>query len=64
MTCERFLFWHWLRGLAGALAFIGAIHWRDEGWPGLILLPLALVLWRGCPACWLSVFFVRNDRTL
>jgi hypothetical protein len=44
---------HLLRGAIGLLAVLGAI--LLFGVPGpvsLVLLPVAVVAWRGCPTCW------------
>jgi hypothetical protein len=45
---------HLARGTAGlsAIVFSFAAPWNAV-WPALILLPLALVMLRGCPMCWL-----------
>jgi hypothetical protein len=45
---------HFARGAAAlsAIVLAFAAPWSG-GWPALILLPLALLLLRGCPMCWL-----------
>jgi hypothetical protein len=45
---------HVARGAAGlsAIALSFAAPWSAT-WPALILLPLALLILRGCPMCWL-----------
>jgi hypothetical protein len=44
---------HLLRGAFGGTALICAFTWTDLGWPVLLLLPVALFCFRGCPGCWL-----------
>jgi fatty acid desaturase len=46
---------HVSRGAVGfaAIAVSFAAPW-SAAWPALILLPLALVMLRGCPMCWLQ----------
>ncbi len=53
---DRKLFIHLLLGLIGVAAVTGAIYWRESGWPALVLIPIALIAWRGCPSCWLMGF--------
>jgi hypothetical protein len=45
---------HLTRGAVGLCAITLSIvaPW-NAAWPALILLPLALLLLRGCPMCWL-----------
>ena len=45
---------HLARGGAGlsAIALAFAAPW-SAAWPAMILLPLALLVLRGCPMCWL-----------
>ncbi|WP_345797900.1 hypothetical protein [Castellaniella sp. MT123] len=33
-------------------SIVGAIVLAPYFWPALVLLPLAIYLMRGCPACW------------
>lgn len=47
---------HLLKGIIGALAFAAAIRWLNLIWPPVILFPIALLAWRGCPTCWLAGF--------
>jgi hypothetical protein len=44
---------HVLRGAVGLLAVLGTILLLGVLGPvSLILLPVAVVAWRGCPTCW------------
>ncbi len=44
---------HIVRGVVGLLAFAGAFALlATVGAIGLILLPVAVLAWRGCPTCW------------
>lgn len=44
---------HLLRGAVGLLAVLGTILLFGVLGPvSLILLPVAVVAWRGCPTCW------------
>jgi hypothetical protein len=44
---------HLLRGAVGVLAVLGAILLLGVLGPvSLLLLPVAVVAWRGCPTCW------------
>jgi hypothetical protein len=44
---------HLLRGAIGLLAVLGAILLLGVLGPvSLVLLPVAVVAWRGCPTCW------------
>jgi hypothetical protein len=44
---------HLLRGAVGLLAVLGAILLLGVLGPvSLVLLPVAVVAWRGCPTCW------------
>jgi hypothetical protein len=44
---------HLLRGAVGMLAVLGAILLFGVLGPvSLVLLPVAIVAWRGCPTCW------------
>lgn len=44
---------HVARGVLGLVALVAAIALAPtSGW-FLLLLPLTVVLWRGCPTCWL-----------
>lgn len=46
--------WHLLRGLGAATLIVVALHPpADLSWVTLPLLPLAALLLRGCPMCWL-----------
>jgi len=48
---------HLLRGVGGFTAFGLALFTAPWGWPPFLLLPLGLVLLRGCPMCWLVGLF-------
>jgi hypothetical protein len=55
-TCSTSLTGHILRGVGGVAAFIAAGLTSHYGWPSLLLLGLALYLFRGCPSCWMVAF--------
>jgi hypothetical protein len=44
---------HLIRGALAGACILGALAWASEFWPALGLLPVAIYLMRGCPACWL-----------
>jgi hypothetical protein len=52
MFASKSLGEHLLRGLIGVGALVAAAAYGGLGWPLLVLLPMALVALRGCPACW------------
>ena len=43
---------HLTRGVLGFGALTLALAWAPDGWPALLLIPLALWAFRGCPMCW------------
>lgn len=51
---DRSIAAHVARGAAGlcAITLSFAAPW-SAAWPAVILLPLALLMLRGCPMCWL-----------
>lgn len=55
-TCSTSLTGHIVRGLGGVAAIIAAGLTYQYGWPPLVLIPLALYLFRGCPSCWMVAF--------
>lgn len=57
MLLRRSLFTHLLWGLVGAASFVTALRWEKYGWPALLLFPVALFAWRGCPTCWIAGLF-------
>ena len=44
---------HLAKGAGAALSIGLAVAALPTLWPSLVLLPLALLLMRGCPMCWL-----------
>ena len=45
---------HVARGLLGLAAFVTAFATLGSvGPPALLLLPVAVLAWRGCPTCWM-----------
>jgi hypothetical protein len=58
MFGSRSLGVHILRGVVGAAAFALALRgYYVVGWPALLLLPVALLMWKGCPTCWTAGLF-------
>ncbi len=55
-TCSTSLTGHILRGVGGVAAIIVAGMTYQYAWPPLVLIPLALYLFRGCPSCWMVAF--------
>jgi len=50
---SRSLWIHLLRGAAGATALWLSLITIDSDWlPSLLLMPIALWMFRGCPVCW------------
>ncbi len=50
---NRSLGMHLLRGIAAAAALWGSLSTVDHSWlPSLILMPIALWMFKGCPMCW------------
>jgi hypothetical protein len=43
---------HFGRGFLGFLALSLALFFADLVWPVILLMPLALWAFRGCPVCW------------
>lgn len=52
MFASKSLGEHLLRGAIGVAALAGAVAYGGLVWPVAVLLPVALVALRGCPACW------------
>lgn len=60
---SRAWLWHLLRGLTGALALYLALAKVSPDYTWLAWL-VALVAFRGCPACWLfQCFFIGNNNS-
>lgn len=53
MYCSTSVTAHLMRGALALACILGAMTWTPYFWPALALLPLAVYLMRGCPACWL-----------
>jgi len=44
---------HLVKGFLGFVALFVSLSTIDQMvWPSLILLPLVVYLWKGCPMCW------------
>lgn len=54
---SRSLTEHLVRGALAFGAIVLAIRYEYLVWPLFIFLPAALLLWRGCPACWAMGFY-------
>jgi hypothetical protein len=48
---------HALRGAVGVCALWLAFGYFEAAWPALVLVPVALLAFRGCPMCWLVGLF-------
>lgn len=52
MFASRSLTEHLIRGGLGVAALVLGLYLADRWWLALLLLPAALVAFRGCPMCW------------
>ncbi len=52
MFASKTLGEHLVRGVVGVGALACAVAFGGLVWPVFVLLPVALVALRGCPACW------------
>lgn len=52
MYCSTSVTAQLVRGVMALVSIVGAIVLAPYFWPALVLLPLAIYLMRGCPACW------------
>ncbi|MDO9457531.1 hypothetical protein [Nocardioides sp.] len=53
---------HVVRGVLGLVAMVAGIALASvSGW-WLLLLPLTVVLWRGCPTCWVMGLIATRGR--
>ncbi|MEO9323720.1 hypothetical protein ABFT23_09535 [Nocardioides sp. C4-1] len=62
MFASRSVAVHVVRGLLGlALLVAGIALSSSSGW-WLLLLPMTVVLWRGCPTCWVMGLVATRSR--
>lgn len=55
MFASKTLTEHLLRGTIGGASACAAVYFSEVGpWVPLVLLPVALLAFRGCPMCWLT----------
>jgi hypothetical protein len=54
---------HVVRGVLGLVVLVAGIALAQvSGW-WLLLLPVTVVLWRGCPTCWLMGLIATRSRS-
>ncbi|MFB9312024.1 hypothetical protein [Nocardioides plantarum] len=62
MFASRSVGVHVARGVLGLVVLVAGIALASlSGW-WLLLLPLTVVLWRGCPTCWLMGLVATRGR--
>lgn len=44
---------HLIRGAIGVAALVGALYGARTSMAAMLLLPVAIVAFRGCPTCWI-----------
>ncbi|MCW2812627.1 MAG: hypothetical protein JWN84_82 [Nocardioides sp.] len=52
MFASRSIAVHVVRGVLGLVVLVAGIALAGQSGWWLLLLPLTVVLWRGCPTCW------------
>lgn len=52
MFASRSVVVHVARGLVGLLLVVGGLALTTSSAWGLLLVPVGVVAWRGCPTCW------------
>lgn len=62
MFASRSVAVHVVRGVLGLVVLVAgiALAGRSGWWP--LLLPLTVVLWRGCPTCWVMGLIATNGK--
>lgn len=62
MFASRSVAVHVTRGVLGLLALVAGIALASQSGWWLLLLPVTVALWRGCPTCWLMGMIATNAR--
>ncbi|MGA8257589.1 MAG: hypothetical protein WB767_13525 [Nocardioides sp.] len=52
MFASRSVAVHWARGIAGLVLLVAALALVHRSALWLLLVPVTVVLWRGCMSCW------------
>lgn len=52
MFASRSVLVHVARGVLGLLLVVGGLALTPVSAWGLLLVPLGILAWRGCPTCW------------
>ena len=53
---------HVVRGVLGLLALVAGIALASQSGWWLLLVPVPVALWRGCPTCWLMGLVATRGR--
>ena len=62
MFASRSVAVHLVRGGLGLVALVAGIALASQSGWWLLLLPLTVVLWRGCPTCWVMGLIATRSR--
>ncbi len=62
MFASRSVAVHLVRGVLGLVALVAGIALASQSGWWLLLLPLTVVLWRGCPTCWVMGLIATRGR--
>ena len=62
MFASRSVAVHLVRGVLGLLCLMGGIALAGRSGWWLLLLPLTVVLWRGCHTCWVMGLIATRGR--
>lgn len=63
MFASRSLAAHYARGLAGLLLLVAGLGLAHRSALWLLLVPVTVVLWRGCMSCWTLGLVATRART-
>ena len=62
MFASRSVAVHVVRGVLGLVVLVAGIALAGRSGWWLLLLPLTVVLWRGCPTCWVMGLIATNGK--
>jgi hypothetical protein len=62
MFASRSVRVHVVRGVLGLVALVAGIALASQSGWWLLLLPVTVALWRGCPTCWLMGLIATRGR--
>ena len=63
MFASRSVAEHLVRGILGLVVLVAGIALAQVSAWWLLLLPVTVVLWRGCPTCWLMGLIATRSRS-